>query len=168
MEGVNNCECLIVDKCEQGEICQCIEYCHIYQNIYNTIIDGPNFGFLTISPKMLEIEADAEKNRWWLHQFGELKYACSEFILVSEYTHSKMILHFHIVMKIKDRIKLKYLIQRWYYHSNIMLTKSKPLKGLHYLFKEINDNEELLGDKCHFNKDSLALWLSDNDPLTIF
>lgn len=151
------CTCNVISKCPIGAGCQCQKYCFHYINLYNEIIDGGKYCWLTISPKPLQIETDEEKMAFWLCEFARVfRYCSNRYLIVIEYTN-KMILHFHIMVKIYDYIRFKRQgIQTWYYKANIEpIYGSQPAKGVHYLFKSIDDVASIIGFTPIFTQDNL-------------
>lgn len=142
-------------KCAIGDHCECGAYCVQYKQLYNEIISGGKYCYLTISPKMIQYEEDEEKLDFWLSEFLNLRKCSDKYIIVVEYT-KKMILHFHMMVKVKDRIKWnRGLIQRWYHLANIEPIYSQPKHGIHYLFKEIDSTKELLGKRVIYTNEDL-------------
>lgn len=148
-----SCKCTISSQCEI-EDCQCKDFCVNYVELYNKILDGGQYCYMTISPKPSELQDDDDKLAMWLSDFRNLLSCSDKFIIVAEYTQ-KAILHFHIMIKIKDRVKwIKRFVQRWYHISNICpIYKNQPKYGIHYLFKEIYNTQEVL--------QTLPIWTSD-------
>lgn len=164
--GTNPCSCKCTGACDvQGE-CECIGYCKDYQELYDEIAASNRRCWLTISPKPHEFEVDADKVIDWLSDIYELRKCSDKMIVVVEYT-TKMIMHFHIFIKITDMIKFKKgFIQRWYYTSNIEpIYGRNPAKGIHYLFKSVTSVAELLTHRVHFDFKSLKDYVKKNPSL---
>jgi len=123
--GISHCNC---------EMCR--EYLIYYEKIKQN-----NPMWLTVSPPYNDKDPTAYYNDW-LDDFEEL-LKCSKYILgVVEFANNRM--HFHIMYSCDDKIKSYRLINRYRQNAVLKIYKGMPRKGLHYLFKDIEEAKELI------------------------
>lgn len=146
MDIEKDCKCNVYSSCKIDKcICECLSYCKKYKPIYDKILLG-FYVYYTINPPMKEHETDEFKLNYWLDNFTELLLCSDDLIIVVEYS-PKMQLHFHMMIRVKDRIKFeKGLVQKWFYRGNNDVRRlAQPVMGMHYLFKQCDITEKLLG-----------------------
>lgn len=129
------------DKASPAEIsCQCV-YCEKYRPLYDKI-KSQGMKWLTISPPYNDIDP-MKYYESWTYDFEDFRKLAKEVIIVAELT-KELRMHFHIVYSVKDRIKEYKVINGFRKGNQLRLYKGEPMKGMHYLFKDLEDIVELL------------------------
>lgn len=119
--------------------CTCY-YCDKYYPTFVAIM-SKNPMWLTVSPRADDRDPTVAYKEW-LNTFDKFR-ACSHYILgVVEFANYRM--HFHILYSCKDEIKSYKLVNKIRTYSMVKIYRGGPKKGLHYLFKDIEDAQTLI------------------------
>jgi hypothetical protein len=81
----------------------------------------------------------------WVSDFEEFLKFAEDVLIVVEMTHYRM--HFHIMFSEKNPIKSFRTINQWRRNSMIKIYKGGPMKGLEYMFKEVDETREFLTEE---------------------
>lgn len=117
--------------------CDC-EYCTEYRPLYDSIKRRPRW--LTISPPYSNIDPD-DYLREWNEEFFKFRYFADKILGVAEIANGRI--HFHFVYEQKDPIKEYRHLNTIRRDSMVRVYNGYPEKGLHYLFKDIEESKML-------------------------
>jgi len=136
---------------DDAKKCEC-HLCEVYKSTYDLIqADRPRW--LTVSPP--SDDGDPSNYRdGWIDSFIQMLKCTANLILIVEFAQCRM--HFHMCYTVTDRIKEYRLINGFRKTAQVKVYNGAPQKGLHYLFKDIEDAEQLL-DKCIYIREDLIL-----------
>lgn len=134
----------ISDPCDKScksfcERCFC-EYCVEY-NIKYDIILSRNPKWLTISPRYSDKDPTIDYIDW-LDDIEELLKCSSHLLGVVEFANDRM--HFHIMYDCTDPIKSYRVVNKFRADCMVKIYNGGPEKGLHYLFKDIEESKTLI------------------------
>lgn len=121
------------------EPCLC-KFCAMYKDLYDDILSSAPF-WLTISPTF-DARTPSVANKEWWDELTDLLKCSSKILGVAEFNNER--LHYHIMYSCTDRIKSYKLVNHWRLSNMVRIYKGGPKNGLHYLFKDIEDTQELL------------------------
>lgn len=142
-----------------------------YQELYDQIIDGGQFCFMTIAPKPDRELSNRDFMIFWFREFYALKKCTRHLLLVAELT-KKGQLHFHFMIRLfplrNKYTFIKCFVQRWFHMAIIEPIYGFPPKlGLPYLFKQIEETEAVISMAAHYTIDNIPkdpFNLDSSDP----
>lgn len=120
--------------------CDC-KHCEYYASDYDYILQH-NPKWLTVSPPP-SCEEPLKDYKKWLQYFEKLQQCSDRMIAVCEFSDDYR-MHFHILYNCTDKIKSYKLYNKYKISYICKIYNGGPEKGLHYLFKNISEAEDLL------------------------
>lgn len=120
-------------------------YIDVFKQHYDSL-KSIGMSWLTISPPPRDLPFK-KLYREHKEEFIEpLVNSCSDFMAFCEFSRPNMVMHWHIILHIKDKIKLERFIYKLFVnkiqHSDVL--RGEPLHGLPYLVKSYNRTQKRL------------------------